>query len=247
MSTPNAGDLYTPLLTSLGVAKNTSIFQNDSDEIFELSTGSPIIHDLTTPTLSESSESSDIQENCILNSTGSEHLMTENTEKILKEIRIKNVNRIIIGTLNINSLSTKFEQLKLLIGNYLDILVIKETKLDPSFPDDQFFIDGYKKPPYRLDRNHSGGGLIIYVREDIPSKLLKKHNFTKNIEGLFIEINLRKTKFLLFGTYHSTQPEYGTTDENYFKEVGQALDIYCNYDICVGRGFQCRRKRELLE
>ena len=34
---------------------------------------------------------------------------------ILKEIRIKNINRVIIGTLNINSLHPKFEQLKLII------------------------------------------------------------------------------------------------------------------------------------
>ena len=98
-----------------------------------------------------------------------------------------------IGTLNINSLSTKFEQLKLLIANYLEVFVIEETKLGPSFPTEQFLIEGYSKP-YRLDRNRHGGGVIIYVREDIPSKLLNKHKFTKNIEGLFIEINLRKTK-----------------------------------------------------
>ena len=73
-----------------------------------------------------------------------------------------------IGTLNINSLSTKFEQLKFLIANYLDVLVIEETKLDPSFPTEQFLIEGYTNP-YRLDRNRHGGGVIIYVGEDIPS------------------------------------------------------------------------------
>ena len=72
----------------------------------------------------------------------------------------------------------KFEQLKLIIGNYLDILVIQETKLDPSFSDEQFMISGYTKP-YRLDRNRNGGGIIKYVREDIPSKEFKKHNFAK--------------------------------------------------------------------
>ena len=35
-----------------------------------------------------------------------------------------------------------------------------------------------------------GGGVLIYVREDIPSKLLNKHVFPNDIEGLFIEINL---------------------------------------------------------
>ena len=35
---------------------------------------------------------------------------------------------VLIGTLNINSLSSKFEQLKVIIGNYLDVLIIQETK-----------------------------------------------------------------------------------------------------------------------
>ena len=79
--------------------------------------------------------------------------------------------------------------------------------------------------PYRLDRNRNGGGVIIYVWENIPSKELKKHHFTRNIEGLFLEVNLRKTKLLFFGTYHSTHPEYGLSDTDYFEQVGLALDV----------------------
>ena len=126
---------------------------------------------------------------------GSSFDYDESADKVLKEIRIKNVNRVTIGTLNINSLSPKFEQLKAVIGKNLDILTIQETKLDSSFPTGQFKLEGYSEP-YRLDRNRNGGGVMIYVREDIPSKLLSKHNFTKNVEGMFVEINLRKTKLL---------------------------------------------------
>ena len=90
-------------------------------------------------------------------------------------------------------------------------------------------INGYKEP-YRLDRNRRGGGVIIYVREDIPSKELKKHNFTKGVEGIFVEVNLRKTKLLLFGTYHSKNQEYGLNDKDYFEQIGLALDVYSNYD-----------------
>ena len=53
--------------------------------------------------------------------------------------------------------------------------------------------------PFRLDRNKFGGGVLIYVREDIPCKQLTKHILPDNIEGIFVEINLRKTKWLLFG------------------------------------------------
>ena len=69
----------------------------------------------------------------------------------------------LIGTLNINSFSATFEQLKVIIGNYLDILVIQETKLDPSYPDEDFFISGYTKP-YRLRVRRSK--LISYLLSD---------------------------------------------------------------------------------
>ena len=90
---------------------------------------------------------------------------SENAVNILKKIRIKNINRITIATLNINSLASKFEQLREVIGNNIDILTIQETKLDSSFPTDQFLIDGYSEP-YRKDRNRRGGGVMIYVRSD---------------------------------------------------------------------------------
>ena len=150
----------------------------------------------------------------------------ENANSILRKIRVKNVDRIIIGTLNINSLAPKFEELKLIIGNYLDILVIQETKLDPSFPQGQFIISGYTRP-YRLDRNRNGGGVVIYVREDIPSRELKQHNFTKNIEGLFVEVNFRKSKLLFFGTYHSTHNIYGLNNAVYLEQIGL---VYSNYE-----------------
>ena len=119
---------------------------------------------------------------------------------LLKGIRIQNLKDVIIGHLNINSLRYKFHALVDLIQGNLDILVVGETKLDDTFPEQQFKIKGYKKP-YRLDRNGNGGGVIIYVRDDIPSQQLKKHNLPKSVEAIFIEINLRKSKFLLIGTY----------------------------------------------
>ena len=43
---------------------------------------------------------------------------------------------------------------------------------------------------------------MIYVLDDIPSKLLTKHFFPNDIEGLFVELNFRKCKCHLLGTYH---------------------------------------------
>ena len=49
-----------------------------------------------------------------------------------------------------------------------------------------FHIDGVFIP-YKLERNRIRGGIIVYVRKDIPSKLLSKHGFKEEIEGLFVD------------------------------------------------------------
>ena len=69
---------------------------------------------------------------------------------ILNDLRCKNLNRILIGHLNINSLRNKFEILVSSIAVNLDILMISETKLDESFPVSQFLIPGFENP-IRLD------------------------------------------------------------------------------------------------
>ena len=43
-------------------------------------------------------------------------------------------------------------------------------------------VDGFSGPRY--DRNIKGGGIMIYIRDNIPGKLLEKHNFSDDIEGL---------------------------------------------------------------
>ena len=54
---------------------------------------------------------------------------------------------------------------------YVDVLVVKETKLDDTFLASQFLVTGFSVP-YRLDRNRNGGGIIIFIRDDIPRRVL---------------------------------------------------------------------------
>ena len=98
----------------------------------------------------------------------------------MNDIRKENQNRIIITHLNINSRRYKCETLKEVVGNTTDILLNQN----------QFILEGFI-PPYRLDRTMHGGGLMLFVREDIPSKLLTNIDPSSNIENIFVEINLR--------------------------------------------------------
>ena len=116
--------------------------------------------------ISEYNDSSD--NNNVVNFQENE---TDDPLKELNDIRLKNPNRLIVAQLNINSLRNKFTSLSTIIKDKVDILLVSETKIDSSFPTAQFHIQGYTT--YRHDRNEYGGGLLLYVREDIPSTLLK--------------------------------------------------------------------------
>ena len=135
----------------------------------------------------------------------------------LKNTRLKNPNRLIIAQLNINSLRNKFDSLVRMLHDNLDILLISETKIDSSFPTAQFQIEGYTT--YRFDRNANGGGILLYIREDVPSTLL---NFDMSIESFYIEIDIRKKKWLLVGTYNPNK----NLISNHLKEIGKNLDNY---------------------
>ena len=72
--------------------------------------------------------------------------------------------------------------------------MISGKKFYHSFPPSQFLLDGYSVL-FRSNRDGNWGGILLFIREDIPSKLLLMN---KNIEGFFAEINLRnKKKWLL--------------------------------------------------
>ena len=74
--------------------------------------------------------------------------------------------------------------------------MIPNTKLGESSPSMQFNIDRYNI--FRSDRNAKGGCICMrdmYVRDDIPCQLIPMRNST--IEGFFIELKLRKKKWLL--------------------------------------------------
>ena len=82
------------------------------------------------------------------------------------------MNCPITAQFNINSIKNKFPFLEKYVCGNLDILLTSETKLDDSFLSAHFPLDGFSKP-YRLDRCSNGGGILLYIRDDIPSRLFQ--------------------------------------------------------------------------
>ena len=109
----------------------------------------------------------------------------------LKDIRKSNDNKIVFGQLNTNSLRNKFDMLSELIKGFVDVFMISETKLDESFPEGQFFIDGYHTP-FTCNRNGNGVCIFLYVCKDILDKVI--HCDFPTSKSFFVKVNLLKKK-----------------------------------------------------
>ena len=154
----------------------------------------------------------------------------------LSFLRKKHLNRVIIEHININSIRNKFDHLIAFIKGNVDVLMMSETKSDESFPSMQFNINEYNI--FRSDRNAKGGSILMYVRDDIPCKLIPMHNST--IEGFFIEFKLKKKKWFLCCSYNP----HRRFISNHLTNIGKNLDLLLtNYDNILQLGHLTLRLR----
>ena len=86
-----------------------------------------------------------------------------------------------------------------LVKNRIDVLLISETKIDSTFPTAQFNAHGYSLP-LRLDRNNHGGGLLCYVKNDIPIKPVPL--LFGSIECSILVATISKKNWLIMGSYN---------------------------------------------
>ena len=94
--------------------------------------------------------------------------------KEMKEFKSKHQKNLIVShyIYNVNSIRNKiYEILPLLHEHLVDIVAIAETKIDDSFPSDQFHMPNYKL--YRQDRNCHGAGIMVYINDSIPPSYIK--------------------------------------------------------------------------
>ena len=137
----------------------------------------------------------------------------------IKEQRLEYPTTNIIGHLNINSVRNKFDSLIEIIKNF-NIFLILESKLDASLPKNQFKINGYKC--FRRDCNKYGGGLMFYISEGIPCKILANQTVSSNVGMMTIEFHQMKSKWLLLGVY---KPPI-QSDSEFAEEIIRTLNHY---------------------
>ena len=139
----------------------------------------------------------------------------------MKHVRMKYSKNVIMSYLNINSIRNKVEALKVLVTENVDILCVAETKLDSTFPNAQFALKNFSKP-YRLDVNSCSGGLLTYIKTNIPSKLLSKYIFPTEIQCIPIELILRKQKWLIISIYRPPSQKL----KFFLDSISEGIDFY---------------------
>ena len=78
------------------------------------------------------------------------------------------------------------------------------------------------KTMYRKDRNKNGGGLMLYVNEGIPGKLINSHKFKEGYDIIVFEFSISNKKWLLLRNY-----EPPSQNELFFiNEIKLSLNLF---------------------
>ena len=165
--------------------------------------------------------------------------------KDLGKFKSDHPKNMIIGHYNINSIRHKFHEMKyILLEQYVQFFGVAETKIDFTFPDGQFYIKNYKL--YRQDRNAHGGGVMVYINDNIPHRILK--DFSGSIGGidfLTFELIIKSRKWYISYIYRPpsvkdtvlcdvlrSQCESFVSDNNLYVAIGD-LNMNCFTDTTL--------------
>ena len=160
----------------------------------------------------------------------------------LRTVRGKCRKNVIIShiniNININSVRYKLLELSDLFSESLvDILVISETQLDATFTQAQFDVPGFKS--FRKDRSAHGGGILVYVRADLPTQQRPDRELT-HVESIVIETMICDRKWVFVCAYRPPSVTNATFTNDFTTNIDKLLVHFdnfivigdLNYDMC---------------
>ena len=144
------------------------------------------------------------------------------------------ISSIKLAHTNINSIRNKLDDIAAELSDYY-IIGISETKFNNSILFSTLMLNSYNIP-IRKDREiNNGGGLIIYVKDNIFFKR-RDDLETNSIENIWIEVQSLRNKFLLglfYGPPNATT-EYWDAFEDIIEKASEE-----NLDIIIKGDFNC--------
>ena len=150
--------------------------------------------------------------------------------KTLKAFWSQRMSNCIFSHININSFRHKYPFMHdLLLNNVVDYLAISKTKIDSTFPNAQFHAEGFSI--LWQDNTSSSGGLLIYIRSDIPHRRLSDAEVNENgIESICVELTIAKCKTVISWVYkHPKVP-----NDVFMQSITKITDsVLCYSSDCV--------------
>ena len=132
----------------------------------------------------------------------------------LINLRTLYTNNPIIGYLNINSLENKITELREVCRKApIDLLCIDETKLDASFPDAQFHIEGCQHPHLGKIVTKMVGWNDFYKEGLIAKRSYAIEDITS--ETICLEVTISNKKWCITFVY---RPSSNSNKDTFFKE-----------------------------
>ena len=164
----------------------------------------------------------DLREN---KTTSRNKINSGNSYSQVQQHRLHNPKNVILEHLNANYLRNKIETVEELMRNNIDISLFSESKLDETFPNQQFKTSCYKM--FRRDRKKHGGGIMFYISKNIPCKRVNVEGLPDDCEVTLIQLSTQSRKWLCIGLYKPS-----SQNGKYFLDnlALTLIKMFCEYE-----------------
>lgn len=152
------------------------------------------------------------------NISASSNDATMNMLRVLTKIK----RGIHINHINAQSLNNKIDEFRLLVENSsVDVICVSETWLKETTPNSIINLNGYQI--FRADRTTRGGGVAIYIKNNIKCKFISSSSNnpsnSNQVEYIFIELTSFGKKLLLGCVYRPHRNIPTDTFLSYLEEL----------------------------
>ena len=136
-------------------------------------------------------------------------------------------NKVKIMHWNVNSISTDNICRKTFIETFnftenYDVIAITESNIHSNVPDEDLTIEGYTIGRRDLPINSYYGGILVYVKNDLPFK--ERHDLESFSNQLILEINFSNKKIICSINYRKHHHGDNTLLNNYFTSFENTVD-----------------------
>ena len=121
---------------------------------------------------------------------------------------------------NIRSLLYKIDEVRQIMCDLKNGLT--ESWLNSSIKDEEIGISGYNI--FRKDRSSKGGGVVVFVREDLP--IVRRTDLEQcDIESIWLEVTMPRSRGFLVGSYYRPPSSSKHNNSDFMNALSDTIEI----------------------